>query len=460
MKGIHSLPIFADATVDELQWLIDNSREVALARGEYIFREGDPARLFYVVIEGELQVTRTINGEPTVVGTTPRGIIGGELFLLNGTEVRATAQAIVPSRLMVFDLPAFLAIFTRCPTVGVKILRVAAERMHDFASLVKQQEKMAALGKLAAGLAHELNNPAAAAQRATGSLRSVLPSLQAHTIRLNGLGLTGSELERLIQFLAEAQARAAERVPLSTLAQGEREDEMGEWLEARAVQNSWDMAAIFVGEQVTVTDLSALLDDVATAQPGELLTWLCEALNATSLLGEIEQSTRRISELVGAIKAYTYMDRGVLQEVDVHKDLENTLLVLKHRLKNIEVVRDYDPELPHLTAHGGELNQVWTNLIANAADALQDTGAIQLITRCENNFIMVEVADNGPGIPADIQARIFEPFYTTKEVGAGTGLGLDITYRIVQQHNGSIEVQSQPGRTRFIVRLPVSGLSA
>jgi signal transduction histidine kinase len=187
-----------------------------------------------------------------------------------------------------------------------------------------------------------------------------------------------------------------------------------------------------------------------------LLLWLCESLGATGLLDEIGQSARRIADLVGAIKEYTYMDQGDLQQVDIHRDLENTLRILKHKLKEIQVDRQFDPELPKVMAHGGQLNQVWTNLIDNAADALGGQGVLSLITRSENDFVMVEVADNGPGIPPEILPRIFEPFFTTKSVGAGTGLGLDTSYRIIHQHNGTIEVQSQPGHTRFIVRIPVN----
>jgi signal transduction histidine kinase len=457
MEGVYSLPIFADATDDEVQWLIDHSREMTLEAGEYYWHEGDPARHFFVVLEGELLVTRTINGEQIVQGTAPRGIMGGETFLLTGGRATASACAILPTRLMVFDLPAFLAIFTHVPSVGVKILRTAAERMQNYATLVKHQEKMAALGKLAAGLAHELNNPAAAATRSVAALQTLMPSLQAHAVRLNALGLTAPQLESVLDFLVRVIARGRQAAPLSTLEQSAAEDELGDWLEEMGGRDPWEMAATLVHAQVTVDDLAEFVALAPAGQVQALLDWLHESLAVMALLDEVGQSTRRISELVTAIKSYTYMDRGVMQEVDIHRDLENTLLMLKHRLRDIQVIRTYDPNLPHLLGRGGELNQVWTNLIDNAVDALDGAGdaTIRLITRCENSYAMVEVADNGAGIPPEVQARIFEPFFTTKEVGAGTGLGLDIVYRIVQQHNGTIEVQSQPGKTRFIVRLPV-----
>lgn len=454
MSDIQTLPIFVDVTDDEMTWLIANSSEVTVPKGDYFFREGEAARHFYIVIEGELQVTRTLNGEQIVLGTTPRGIIGGELWLLRGTPIEASAQAIVPTRLMVFEFRSFLGIFANCPSVGVHILRVAAERMSNFATLVKQQEKMAALGKLSAGLAHELNNPAAAARRSASTLRGALAAWQSHTFAIAGLGLTADQVNQLLAFLHLLQSRAATLSPLSPLEQSDREMVMEDWLNEQAVNNAWEIAPIYVTAGVTIDELQPLVAMMPTAKP-TLLVWLCEWLTASGLLDEIEQSARRISELVSAIKSYTYMDQGKWQDVDIHHDLDNTLLILKHKLKNIQVERNFCSDLPRIAARGSELNQVWTNLIDNAVDAMNGNGTLALITRYENNFVMVEITDTGPGVPAHVLPHIFEPFFTTKEVGKGTGLGLDITYRIIQQHRGTIEVQSKPGQTRFIVRLPL-----
>jgi signal transduction histidine kinase len=454
MSDIQTLPIFVDVTDDEMTWLIANSSEVTVPKGDYFFREGEAARHFYIVIAGELQVTRTLNGEQIVLGTTPRGIIGGELWLLRGTPIEASAQAIVPTRLMVFEFRSFLGIFANCPSVGVHILRVAAERMSNFATLVKQQEKMAALGKLSAGLAHELNNPAAAARRSASTLRGALAAWQSHTFAIAGLGLTADQVNQLLAFLHLLQSRAATLSPLSPLEQSDRELVMEDWLNEQAVNNAWEIAPIYVTAGVTIDELQPLVAMMPTAKP-TLLVWLYEWLTASGLLDEIEQSARRISELVSAIKSYTYMDQGKWQDVDIHHDLDNTLLILKHKLKNIQVERNFCSDLPRIAARGSELNQVWTNLIDNAVDAMNGNGTLALITRYENNFVMVEITDTGPGVPAHVLPHIFEPFFTTKEVGKGTGLGLDITYRIIQQHRGTIEVQSKPGQTRFIVRLPL-----
>lgn len=454
----YHIPLLEDIDDGELQWLIDHSHEEQLTNGDYFFKENGPADRFYIVLEGELQVSRLVNGSPMIMGTTPRGIIGGEIALLSRTPSNVTAQAIMPSRLMVFDEDAFRALFAACPTVGMRILQTAAQRMQGTVTILKQQEKMAALGKLSAGLAHELNNPSAAARRAAKTLNETLPALQTQTLQLGTLGLTVSQVSMLTDFQHSLIERIAVRIPLPPLEQSKQEDVIADWLDRHAMPDSWDMAAAFVSAGVTLDDLSRLADYFSAGPLVEVCEWLSCTLEAATLLQEIEESTQRISELVAAVKSYTFMDQAPVQEVDLHQGLETTLTVMRHKLKNVEVVREYDPHLPKIQARGGELNQVWTNLIDNAADAMHGQGRITLITRAENNFVMVEVTDNGPGIPPDVLPHIFEPFFTTKEVGVGTGLGLDISYRVIQQHHGTLEVQSQPGQTRFIIRLPIQAV--
>jgi signal transduction histidine kinase len=455
MDEITQIPLFEDTTDDELDWLRANSREVDLATGEFFAREGQPAEAFFVVLEGELQITRTVGGEQLVLGTTPRGIMGGETPLLMGTTATTDARAIVPSRLLVFDRRAFRGIFANCPTVGAKILQTAAERTQGFAGMISQQQKLAALGKLSAGLAHELNNPAAAAQRAAGSMREALVALQSSTARLFAAGLDERQFARLAGFHDLVRTRAATATALSAVQLSDREDALHDWLDDHEVSQAWDVAAGLVNSHIATEDLDALAASLPDTALPDAVAWLHAGLYAASLLDDLEQTTRRISELIGAVKSYTYMDQAPVQEVDLHRGLDDTLAVLRHKLKSIKVVREYDPELPHIQGRGGELNQVWTNMLDNAIDALGGKGTIRVITRCENHFAMVEIADDGPGIPPEVQPRIFEPFFTTKGVGKGTGLGLDISYRIVRQHGGTIEVQSKPGQTRFIVRLPV-----
>lgn len=467
MGAVHSdelyqIPLFEGLSDAEMQWLFENTTEQVLDFGDYFSKEGEPSPYYYIVLEGEMQVVRHVEGSPRVVGTTPRGIMGGELTLLNNYPASiVTTKAILTSRLMVFHETSFREIFARIPLLGSRILKIAIERMATFANAMTQNEKMAALGKFSAGLAHELNNPASAARSSAKALYDLLPELQNRTLMLCSLGLSETQLDSLLTLPQDAAQNTHAVAHLSPIERSDREDEIGDWLDAQGLHNGYDMASVFVNVGVTLDDLEQVGNAFPAQNIPSVLTWMHIALQTAGLLSEIHDSTERISELVRAVKEYTYMDQGKVQEVDIHQGLENTLRVLRHKTKSVEIVREYDASLPKIMANGGELNQVWTNLIDNAVDAVKDVpdATIRLITRCEDEYAMVEISDNGMGIPKENQQRLFEPFFTTKAFGEGTGLGLDISYRVVQNHKGTIEVQSKPGHTRFIVRLPVESQS-
>lgn len=332
--------------------------------------------------------------------------------------------------------------------------------VRNFETVVRQHEKLAALGKLSAGLAHELNNPAAAGSRAASRLREGLDELQQRSLALAEAGISSTECEAIEPLRQAALARADAAVSLDPLAQSDAEDALAAWLNEHGVADGWEYAPSFVN-----AGLDAAWFAMAARQLPSIFTtfvaWLHAELDVHALVLAIETSTRRISDLVHAVKEYSYMDQASIQQVDIHHGIDNTLLMLQGKLRDVTVTRHYDRTLPPITAHGSELSQVWTNLLDNALDAMDGRGQITIRTCRDYDSVVVQIEDNGPGIPPDVQGRVWEPFFTTKTVGQGTGLGLDTVYRIVvQQHGGDVQLQSVPGDTRFAVRLPLEPPSA
>lgn len=454
VADIRQGPLFANLPEDQIQCVLEMGSEVTLQSGEILFSEGDAALYFYILLEGNLQITKRGNGQEfTLALHTVPGTFTGEVPLLTGTPYIATARAVKPTKVLRYDAATFRQLLRMCQGMLDIILSVFASRIQGTEVAMMQQEKLASLGKLSAGLAHELNNPASAALSATEQLREVLQTLPETLSAWHGHD-NGTELFCSSQQRAVQEGDAA--TGLDPLTRSDLEDELALWLEERGMAESWLLAPTFIDvglDRAWFDTLTSSLDDKTVAS---FVLILEKILRMQALLSTIGQSTTRISTLVSAVKSYVYMDQAPLQEIDVHEGLENTLVILHHKLKNIEVVREYDRTLPAISAYGSELNQVWTNLLGNAIDALEGQGKIWLRTWSENDHVVVEVADNGPGIPEETQPRIFEPFFTTKGVGKGSGLGLDIARRIiVMHHNGDLQVSSRPGATCFTVRLPI-----
>ncbi len=451
----NQVTLFPKLPDDALEEMKQYGTEIRLNPGDVLFHEDEPNYNFHVVIEGEIQITKLVGGETRVLAIHRHGDFMGELSMLTGSKSIASARAIAPSRVLRIDITVFKQIMAECSPIANVILTAMAGRTKDVEVQLRQQEKMAALGKMSAGLAHELNNPGAAAKRAASLLRENFQNLQNLTLQLNLL--SNEQLKFLTDIKYQAIEYASNAPSLDPLAQSDQEDEVTDWLEDHQVSNAWKLSPTLITAGLDTSKLDLLADNIPPDCLDNVLTWLESAIASYKLIDEIEQSTSRISDLVKAIKGYSYMDQAPLQEIDVHEGIENTLLILHHRLKQgVTVHRNYDRTVPRINAYASELNQVWTNLIDNAVDAMDGKGELTISTHKDHSCIVVEIADTGVGIPRAIQSRIFEPFLTTKGVGKGTGLGLEIAYRIVvNRHKGDIYFDSKPGDTRFRVRLPV-----
>ncbi|HJX90943.1 MAG TPA: ATP-binding protein [Pyrinomonadaceae bacterium] len=461
VEALRRVHVFSDLPDDQLKWFAENVRDERFAAGDILFRKGDPPDWMAVFLEGEMHAYRDDNAHEGYVYISkagdPASEVTGVLPFSRMTQFTVTGRAAMASRILRFPVQLFPELLQRMPILAKRLVGIMSDRVRETTTADQQQDKLMALGKLSAGLAHELNNPAAGANRAANDLILVLAELRAADLRLCRHELTVEQEDAISTFENAALEHSATTRQLNSLEQSDREDLVASWLEDHGVADPWKLSGNLVEAGIDAEALqriSAGLDEKAFA---DVVARVNAQLAAAKLASEIKAATSRISELVGAIKEYSYMDQASVQEVDLNKSLVSTLLILKYKLKrkNIVVTRDYDEELPRIKAYGSELNQVWTNLIVNAVDAMSEGGTLKVRTKKEPTDILVEIRDNGPGIPPDLRSRIFEPFFTTKPVGEGTGLGLDTVARIVRKHRGNIRFESKPGDTCFQVRLPL-----
>jgi signal transduction histidine kinase len=448
LQELRAVPLFANLSADQTG-CFEPGEIIQVESGKVLTGEGEPMEFFYVLLEGEMRASRNYSNQAILMGIVKPGMFLGEISLLLDSPNLATIRALKPCRLFRLSKDEFWRMLSTCPSVASQIFRTMATRVRNMEGYSQQREKLASLGTMAAGLAHELNNQATAARRASAHLRE---NIQSYACQLHH-SLNPDQWQLLIDASENGTAKPA---TLDSVTRSDREEEMATRLENHGVIDGWKLAPAFVTAGISSEELSTLAGKLPRKSLTPAFGWLEASLSLNSLLNEIDGSTGRISELVKAVKAYSYMDKSPMQEVDVHEGIENTLTILGHKLKKVTVTRKFDHAIPRIMAYGGELNQVWTNLIDNAIDAVNGTGKICIATFLDDDQVVVEIADNGGGIPPEVQSHIFEPFYTTKGVGSGTGLGLVISNRIVaDRHGGEIEFESEPGDTRFKVRLPI-----
>jgi signal transduction histidine kinase len=467
---LRSVAILADVPESELHCLRD-AREIHVEEGEFLARQGETLHFFCILLAGSLRIYQTLpDGREQVFGIASAGTALGELPLLSNTPSAANVRATEASDLLQFDEQQFWSLLTNCPTVRQAILGNMAIRFQKYQSMVVQQEKMASLGTLAAGLMHELNNPGAAAVRAASQLRENLMRMHKLTAKFSKSHMSDQQKQCMFELQDYALAKPRP-VPMNSLEQSDAEEALAEWMETASVEDAWKLAPTMVSIGITSNDLECAHEEFPGPIFSDALNWLEALVSSMALVATIEESIGRVSDLVKAVKSYAYEGKGQKQSVDINESIYATLLILAHKFRERQVIvqKEFTPNLPPLECECSGLNQVWTNLLDNALDAVPPNGHIGIRTWAEETpadgaspagaaparqYLCVSIADDGPGIPLESQPHIFDPFYTTKEVGVGTGLGLGIVQRIVEQYHGTVTFSSFPGNTEFRIRLP------
>jgi signal transduction histidine kinase len=460
-QQLRTLFLFEALSEDQLRLLSEYGQVETRAAGTPVYLEGEPATCFFVLLSGTVSLRRKVHGDDVEINRTEqRGVYGGAIqaFISGVDQVYVNGMHAVTD-VEVYQLPAdtFAAAMREWFPMAVHLLEGLFVGMRNQQALIGERQRLLALGSLSAGLTHELNNPAAAAVRATSALRDRVAGMRHKLAMIADGRLDGSRLHDLVELQDLAVKRSAEAPERSALETADAEDALGDWLEDRDVAGSWELAATLVAGGIDMEWLDQVVTAVGPDNLDPAVRWLAYTIDTEQLMREIEDAVTRISGLVAAAKQYSQLDRAPHQVVDVHELLDATLTMLAAKIPSgIRVVREYDRSLPAVPAYAAELNQVWTNLIDNAVGAMGTEGTLTVHTGREEDCVMVDIVDTGPGIPDDVRPRIFEPFFTTKPVGEGTGLGLDISYRIVViKHHGDIRVDSRPGHTMFRVVLPI-----
>jgi signal transduction histidine kinase/predicted CoA-binding protein len=454
---LKKIPLFEGLPDEDFERLCEMVTEVHLPQGTQLFTEGSLGDKAYVIVEGQIEILKVSGGRNVLLAVRQPGEVIGEMSLLEASPRFASGRARTDIVLLEISHAQLNELLNSSPSAARAMLYTFVSRLRSSEILLRQSEKMAQLGTLTAGIAHELNNPAAAARRGSSQLTIGLENLQRAQRNLNQANLSDEQWNLLFELESSARERAAKAVDLDSLTRSDRESELEDWLGDHRIEDGWDLAPTLVNLEYDIHQLENLAETFNAEQFPAVVNWLGSTFTVYSLLAEIGQGAERIADIVKSLKAYVYLDQAPIQAVDLHEGLDNTVIMLRHKLKKgIDVRRHYSEDLPRVMAYGSELNQVWTNIIDNAIDAMDGQGELILRTQKQGEWVVVEIEDSGPGIPEEIQSKIFSPFFTTKPLGKGTGLGLNISYKIIQKHGGEIKVLSHPGKTRFQVCLPVN----
>jgi signal transduction histidine kinase len=460
ISELRTLFLFEKLSDEQLDWLCERGH-VELHEPGYVLREGEPATCLYVLMDGTIALSRRVGDDDVETSRTDqRGVYAGAwAAFLDSSATRsynASMRTITPARFFVLSAGDFTTLMKQWFPMPLHLLEGLFYGNQRSQRAVGERERLLALGSLSAGLTHELNNPAAAAVRATSSLRERVAGMRRKLALIAGGAWDRHQLETLIALQERAVEQVAKAPELSPIEASDREDEMSDWFDAHGIAGGYDIAPTFVQAGLDVAWLEQVVAIVDEGMLEGAVRWLNYTVETELLMNEIEDSTGRISTLVGAARQYSQMDRAPHQILDVHELLDSTLVMLSRKIGDVRVVKEYDRTLPDIPVYGAELNQVWTNLIDNALQAMDGSGTLTIRTSKVDNRLQVEICDTGPGIPEDLVGRIFDPFFTTKPFGQGTGLGLDISRRIVvNKHHGDLSVESVPGDTRFRIRLPL-----
>lgn len=451
---IRELPAFEGVPDDGLDRLLTDVKLRELDIDEVLIVEGEEASVAYLILDGVVEISRSAGDGEVVVATRHEGELVGEMALLMESRRSATVRAQSSTTVIEITADSFHSVLASRPKTAISMLRTVWDRLQAAEAHLVQHQKMAALGTLAAGLAHELNNPAAALIRSAQHMADVIAAWEAQTGTLGGLPLSAAERD-VVDSLRGSFSDISPFMDLDSLDRADLEDEIQSWLQDHDVSEPWSLAPLLADSGVTVDDLERIAGQIKLEHLSALTWWYGYGTLVHRLLGELSLSGRAISEVVTAVKAYTRLDQAPIQEIDIHEGIDQALVILRHKLKGVRVQREFSLELPRITAYAGEINQVWTNLIDNAAEAMNGSGTLTVRTRLEGSDIIVDIEDSGPGIPRDLQECVFDPFFTTKPPGKDTGLGLAISFNIARKHGGDMRLASTPGRTCFSVLLPV-----